>query len=500
MAAAPFQAFAEAVNIVLTWPTWGWMIVGLTLGMVFGALPGIGSSLGMAIVLPLTLPIESTAAIILLVSIYSGAMYGGSIAAILINVPGTAAAAATTFDGYPMSKMGRAKDALAMSAAASSIGGALTTSALFIVSGFLVAIVLAFGSPEYFLVAILGITMITVVAQGSMVKGLIAGFFGLLLTTVGIAPVSPTTRYTFSQLALFDGLSYVAALIGLFATTEMLYLASRPGGISDTDVEISGSLWQGVKEVLAHPVTLVKSAFIGMAIGAIPGSGASVSNFLAYSEAMRASGDSSSFGDGNPLGVIASEASNSGTIDGSLIPTLSFGIPGSGSTAVLLGGLIMHGMVPGPNLFTTQLSQTYALFLALMVGNIFIFAVGLSMVTKFSIITKIDSNYIIPIIMVLATLGALTLRANWWDVWTIVVLGFIGYYMRRNNYSVIAFVLGFVLGPIAEQNLLRSLQLSGGSFSIFVQKPLSLLLVIAIVVVLAGPYVGPRIKELVDRG
>jgi putative tricarboxylic transport membrane protein len=157
-------------------------------------------------------------------------------------------------------------------------------------------------------------------------------------------------------------------------------------------------------------------------------------------------------------------------------------------------------MVPGPNLFTTQLSQTYALFLALMVGNIFIFAVGLSMVTKFSIITKIDSNYIIPIIMVLATLGALTLRANWWDVWTIVVLGFIGYYMRRNNYSVIAFVLGFVLGPIAEQNLLRSLQLSGGSFSIFVQKPLSLLLVIAIVVVLAGPYVGPRIKELVDRG
>lgn len=499
MAAAPVQALSEAASIVFSWPTIGWMIVGLTLGMIFGALPGIGSSLGMAIVLPLTLPIESTAAIILLVSIYSGAMYGGSIAAILINVPGTAAAAATTFDGYPMSKQGNAKDALAVSATASAVGGALTTSALFVISNFLVVIVLAFGSPEYFLVAILGITMITVVARGSMVKGLVAGFFGLLLTTVGIAPISPTSRYTFGQLSLFDGLSFVAALIGLFATTEMLYLAGRAGGIADENVEISGSLWQGVRGVFRRPITLFKSALIGMGVGAIPGSGASVSNFLAYSEAMRASDDSSSFGNGNPVGVIASEASNSGTIDGSLIPTLSFGIPGSGSTAVLLGGLIMHGMVPGPDLFTSQLNQTYALFLALMVGNIFILVVGLSFVTKLSAITKIDSNYIIPTIMVLAMLGALTLRANWWDVWTIVVLGFIGYYMRRNNYSVIAFVLGFVLGPIAEQNLLRSLQLSGGSFSIFIEQPLSLLLVIAIVVVLFGHYVDSLLARLKDR-
>ena len=493
------EAFSEAVNILFSWPTIGWMVLGLLLGIVFGALPGIGSSLGMAIILPLTLPIQGVNAIILLVAIYSGAMYGGSIAAILVNVPGTAAAAATTFDGYPMSQQGKAKNALAMSATASSIGGFFTIIALFLVSSILVEIVLAFGSPEYFLIAILGISMITVVAQGSMVKGLVAGFFGLLLTTIGIAPVSPTIRYTFGQLALYDGLDYVAALIGLFATTEMLFLAGRRGGIAEADVDISGSLREGISETFSRPLTVLKSAFIGMGIGAIPGSGASVSNFLAYTEAMRASSEADTFGQGNPAGVIASEASNNGTVGGSLIPTLSFGIPGSGSTAVLLGGLIMHGMVPGPDLFTTQLPQTYSLFLSLLVGNVVILVLGLSVITRLSYITRIDSNYIIPLIMVLATLGALTLRTNWADVILIVVLGFVGYFMRKHDYSVIAFVLGFVLGPIAEQNLLRSLQLSGGSFMIFVEKPLSLMLVIAIFIVLMGPYIGPRLSELAQR-
>lgn len=493
------QAFFDSVDILFAWPTFGWLIVGLFLGIIFGALPGIGSSLGMAIILPLTLPIEGVSAIILLVAIYSGAMYGGSIAAILVNVPGTAAAAATTFDGYPMSQQGKAKDALAMSAVASSIGGFFTIIALFLVSGVLVQIVLAFGSPEYFLIAMLGISMITVVAQGSMVKGLIAGFFGLLLTTVGIAPVSPTLRYTFDQLALYDGLSYVAALIGLFATTEMLFLAKRTGGIAKEDVEIEGSLRRGVNETFNRPVTVLKSAFIGMGIGAIPGSGASVSNFLAYTEAMRASKETESFGKGNPEGVIASEASNNGTVGGSLIPTLSFGIPGSGSTAVLLGGLIMHGMVPGPDLFTTQLPQTYSLFLSLLVGNVVILILGLSVITKLSYITKIDSHYIVPTIMVLAMLGSLTLRSNWVDVSLVVLLGLIGYYMRKHDYSVIAFVLGFVLGPIAEQNLLRSLQLSGGSFAIFIEKPLSLMLVIAILVILMGPFIGPKLAQLRSR-
>ncbi|AZH25330.1 tripartite tricarboxylate transporter permease [Haloplanus aerogenes] len=491
-------ALVEAVGIAFSWPTVGLMLLGLLLGIFFGSLPGIGSSLGMAIILPLTLPLEGISAIILLVSIYSGAMYGGSIAAILINVPGTAAAAATTFDGYPMSKQGMAKNALAMSAVASSIGGLFTIIALFLISPVLVEIVLLFGSPEYFLVALLGLSMITIVSQGSMVKGLVAGMFGLLLTTIGIAPIEPTLRYTFGWFAIRNGLSYVAALIGLFAITEMLILARDQTKIADADISISGSLRQGIKETFNHPITVIKSSFIGMAIGAIPGSGASVSNFLAYGEAMRVSKNSEEFGKGRPEGVIASEASNNGTVGGSLIPTLSFGIPGSGSTAVLLGGLIMHGLIPGPDLFTSQLPQTYSMFVALLVGNIVILVLGLTVITKLSYVTQIDTNYIIPIILVLATLGALALRNNWVDVMTILALGFIGYYMRQYNYSMVAFVLGIVLGPIAEQNLLRSLQLSGGSLMIFVNEPLPLMLVVAIVVILVGPFVGPRIRRAVS--
>jgi len=330
-------------------------------------------------------------------------------------------------------------------------------------------------------------------------SGLVAGFFGLLLTTIGIAPVEPTLRYTYGWFALRDGLSYVAGLIGLFAITEMLILASEQGGIADADISIEGSLREGVRDALRHPVHIVKSAFIGMGIGAIPGSGASVSNFIAYGEAMRASDNPDEFGEGNPEGVIASEASNNGTVGGSLIPTLSFGIPGSGSTAVLLGGLIMHGLIPGPDLFSTQLPQTFSLFLSLLVGNVIILGIGLSVITRLSYITQIDSNYIIPTIIVLATLGALALRNNWVDVFTILVLRFIGFYMRQHNYSTIAFVLGIVLGPIAEQNLFRSLQLSGGSLAIFVEKPLSLMLVIAIIVILIGPFAGPRIRQFVSQ-
>lgn len=496
---AAFDAFVEAMNIAFSWPTFGLMILGLILGIFFGSLPGIGSSLGMAIILPLTLPLEGISAVILLVSIYSGAMYGGSIAAILLNVPGTAAAAATTFDGYPMSKQGKAKNALAISALSSSVGGFLTIIALFLVSPILVEIVLLFGSPEYFLVALLGLSMITIVSQGSLVKGLTAGMFGLLLTTIGIAPISPTLRYTFDWFALRNGISYVAALIGLFAITEMLLLAREQSEIASADVAIEGSIREGMQDVLKRPLLVFKSSFIGMIVGAIPGSGASVSNFLAYGEAMRSSKNTESFGDGDPRGVISSEASNNGTVGGSLIPTLSFGIPGSGSTAVLLGGLIMHGLIPGPDLFTTYLPQTYSMFFALLVGNLIILTLGFSLVTRLSYLTQIDTNYIIPTILVLATLGSLTLRNNWVDVLTILVLGFIGFYMRQYNYSMVAFVLGIVLGPIAEQNLLRSLQLSGGSLMIFVSKPLSLLLVIAIFVILAGPFIGPRIRRMVSE-
>ncbi|ELY96279.1 tripartite tricarboxylate transporter permease [Natrialba taiwanensis] len=498
---AAVSAFFEGLSIALSWPTIGWLAVGMMLGIVLGALPGIGSPVGMAIVLPLTLPLETTAAIILLVAIYSGAMFGGSIAAILLNAPGTESAAATTLDGYPMAQNGLAKNALAIATAASALNGFLAAIALVVLSPLLIEIVLAFGSPEYFLLAVLGISLITIVTQGSIVKGLVAGALGFMISTIGTAILSPRPRYTFGQFGLYNGIDFVAALIGMFAFAEMMKLAAQKQ-ISQDDLDIAGSVREGAKTVFKYPVTTIKSGLIGMGIGMIPGSGATTSTFVAYAEEARSSATDGSFGDGDPRGVIAPEGANNPTVSGSLIPTLSFGIPGSGSTAVLLGGILMHGLQPGPVLFGEQLHITYALFISLFLSNILIVVVGLTVIPYASKITEIDTNLIIPMVIVLSFAGAYTLNQNWWDVGAVVVLGLLGFYMVRYNYSVIAFVLGIVLGPIAEQNFFRSLQISGGEYTIFVDpvnQPLSFLLTIAILVVLFGPFVKGRVERVVSR-
>lgn len=482
---------ARAFDIVTSWPTFGWIMFGLVFGTVIGMIPGLGPNLGMAVVLPLTVQIEGIAAILLLVSIYSGAMYGGSVAAILINAPGTAAAAATTFDGYPMSRKGRARDALSISAISSAFGGAFTIVILIFLSPVLVFIVLLFGSPEYFLIAVLGLALITIVSEGSMVKGLTAGSFGLLLTSIGLPVMTAEPRYTFGYFTLYNGISFVVALIGVFAIGEMVKLANEQGVIAQSDVEVEGSLRSGAKEVLKNPVTTVKSALIGGLIGAIPGAGASISNFISYGEAMRASDAEDGFGEGNPKGVIASEAANNGTVSGSLIPTLSFGIPGSGSMAVLLGGLLMHGIRPGPDLFTTNLYVTQSIFLALLVGNLVILVAGLLLFTRAGIITRIDTTYIIPIVICFAVLGSYGLRNNWFDVISVFAFGVLGYYMSKHDYSIIALVLGIVLGTIVEENLYRSMQLSG-EVPVFLTRPLSMLLIVAILVILLGPVIKNR--------
>jgi putative tricarboxylic transport membrane protein len=474
------------------------MVLGLLIGIVVGALPGVGASLGMAIALPLTLPLDGINALIFLVGIYGGAMYGGSISAILLNVPGTGGSAATTFDGYPMTRDGQAVTALTIAATASALGGSVSTLTLLALSPFLIEFVLAFQSPEYFVVAILGLAMIAIVAKSSIGKGLLSGAVGMLIGTVGMAPTFPQERYTFGQLALFDGINFIAILIGLFAISEMIKLATEEGSIAKSKVNFAGSRSEGIRSVLRHPIKTIKSAWIGMAIGAIPGAGSSIANFISYAEGMRSADDPDTFGEGNSEGVIATEASNNGSIDGSLVPALAFGIPGSGATAVLIGGLIMHGLRPGPALFADSLHITYTMYLSVLVGNVIIFLVGVYLITRMSYITTVNTRVVIPIVTVLAFLGGFSLRNNWIDILTILVLGILGYYMVQSNYSIIALVLGAILGPIAEVNLQRSLQLSGGSWDIFVTRPISLAMVVMLVLVLVGPVAGPRIRKIVD--
>ncbi|MCL7418348.1 MAG: tripartite tricarboxylate transporter permease, partial [Halalkalicoccus sp.] len=265
---------------------------------------------------------------------------------------------------------------------------------------------------------------------------------------------------------------------------------------------LGGSIKDGILTVFKYPKTVLKAGVIGMGIGMIPGSGATTSTFVAYAEEARSSAADGRFGEGDPRGVIAPEGANNPTVSGSLVPTLSFGIPGSGSTAVLLGGLLMHGLQPGPTLFGDQLQITYAIFISLFLSNILIVLVGLSVIPYASRLTEIDTNIIIPVVVVLSFIGAYTLNRNWFDVAAVLALGVLGFYMVRYNYSVIAFVLGIVLGPIAEENFFRSLQISGGSYGIFfdpINRPLSFVLVLGILFILVGPFLKPYVERTLGR-
>lgn len=494
----------SGLELLLNPTTFLLIMGGLLYGIITGALPGIGASLGMAIVLPLTLPLDGFNAIMLLVSIYSGSTYGASISAILLNIPGSGSSAATTLDGYPMTRKGKGKTALSISATASSIGGIIGILTLILLSPYLLELLLAIGTPEYFLVALLGLSMIAVVTKTSIIKGTVIGAFGMLVGTVGIAPAAPTQRFTFGQISLYDGIHFIAVLIGVFAIAELVKLSRESGGIAKADHELSGSIREGVTHVFSNIKTLIKSAYIGIGIGAIPGSGSSVSNFVAYTEQVRSADDPETYGRGNPNGVLASETSNNALIGGALIPTLSFGIPGGGATAVLLGGLIMHGLQPGPQMFGESVHVTYGLYMGLIFGNLIILTLGLSLMSRASYITQIDTKLIVPAIMPFVMLGSLTLRNNWIDVLTVLAFGIIGYLMIKYNWSAIALILGVILGPIAEENFLRSLQLGDGSFLIFVDRISSLLLVIAIVMVLFGPLLMSAAKyihgQVMQRG
>jgi len=475
---------------IFTWPTILWAVLGVFIGIIGGALPGLGATVTMVIFLPFTASLSQIPALIFLIGIYNGAHYGGSIAAVLINVPGTPAAAATTLDGYPLTKQGYAKEALTISALSSGMAGLIMSLALFVLTPVLLIIVLLFGSPQYFLMTVIGLALIVIVTKGSMVRGFIAGGLGALYASVGIAATLPDARYTFDTLILLDGLSFIAALIGLFAIAELLVLVKRES-IAIDNLEVSGNVMNGVRAVIRNPITLIKSTFLGLFIGSLPGAGASAANFIAYAEEIRAGGSDKNYGEGEFSGIIACESSNNASVGGALIPTLSFGIPGSAATAVLLGGMLLHGLIPGPNMFTENIQATNAMFAMLAVGALIIITMGTTLLPQIGhYFTRIDTNIIIPIVVVLATLGGYGLRYNIADLLIgVLFLGLVGYYFKKYNYSVIAFVLGAILAPIAEENLVRSLELSDGSWMIFVNDPLSAILTIILLIVLIGPHV-----------
>ena len=424
-----------------------------------------------------------------------------SIAAILLRTPGTPAAAATVLDGYPMAQRGEAGRALGLSLTASLIGGVISAIALLTIAPLLGSIVLNFGPVEIFAIAVLGITIIGSLSQGSTVLGLLAGAIGLLLGTIGMDPTTGTPRFTFGILNLFGGIEFTVALIGLFSIPQAIRLMLRDPDASDSVVsKVTDRMLPTARQFVELLPNSFRSAVIGVLTGLIPGTGGDTASWFAYNEARRFSKDKKAFGTGHPPGIVAPEAANNAVVGGALVPTIALGIPGSSATAVLLGGLMVHGILPGPTLMSEYGDVTYTLLWAVLFANVALFLVGLVFTRACVAVTKIPNRVVGPVIVVLSIIGAYAINNAMFDVWLMLAFGIVGFIFDEVGIPTPPLVIGLILGPVLDTSLQQSLLIGQGSWLIFLQSPISaVLLAIALLSVLQATPLFPALGRFVRR-
>lgn len=463
------------------------IFLGVGVGIIFGAIPGLTATMAVALCLPLTFGMHPVDGMALLIGLYIGGVSGGLISAILIKIPGTPSSIATTFDGYPMAEKGEAGKALGAGIFYSFLGGSFSFLVLFFIAPPLADIALKFGPPEYFSIAIFSLTLIASLSTGSTIKGLMSGIVGVLLSCVGTAPIDAFPRFTFGFHELDGGFNLLPALVGLFAITEILKTAESEIEIKLDHIasyKIKGFGFTG-KEFIQQLGNFIRSALIGTGIGILPGIGGGTSNILSYIAAKKMSKHPEKFGTGILDGVVASETANNASIGGALVPLLAMGIPGDTVTAMLLGGLMIHGLSPGPLLFTTSGNIVYGIFAALIVANFVMVLMEYFGIRFFVRLLKIPKHIMLPIIIVFCVVGAYGLNNRVFDAWSVMLFGVIGYAFEKWGFPLAPVILGFILGPIAETNLRRGLMMTQGDFLPFLTKPVSgAFLIIALVSVL----------------
>lgn len=487
------EAIGVALIDVFRFPNILIVLLGTTVSMLFGALPGLGGVVILTLSLPIIMGLDPRLAMMVFAASVGGITFGGSISAILLNIPGTVANIATVFDGHPLARQGRAGFALAISATASALGSVFGYVIFLLLLPVVRLVVFSFGPPEFFLMAMLGISMIASLTQREVVKGLISAGLGFMVAFIGYDPITGDLRFTFGLLYLWDGIHTGIIAIGIFAVSEMFYLAVKGEAIvKETDVArtTARELLEGVLFVLRHPFLLIRSATIGCLVGIIPGVGANVAAFLAYAQAQATSRNFRDFGKGAPEGVLAPEASNDAKDGGALLPTVAFGIPGSAPHAILLVGLLLLGLNPGKELLTTHQATVFTLVLALIAANVWTSILGLLFANHLVKITRIRVGLIIPIVLVISFVGAFVLRNNLSDPLAVLVFAFIGYGMKKYNYSFITFILAYVLGEIAEISLFQTLLISDTGLWIFLTRPICLVLTLLITTTLALPFIA----------
>lgn len=465
-----------------------YVFIGVFAGTIIGMVPGLGPISALALMIPITFSMNPTSALILMSGVYYGAIFGGSTSSILLNAPGVAGTVATSFDGFPLAKKGQAGKALALAAWASFAGGTISVVALMLVAPLLAKVAVSFGPPEYFALMALGLTAVVSLSDKSLVKGLMAAVFGVMVSIVGIDRQTGTQRYTFDSLHLLQGIDFLVVALGVFALAEVFVMLLKGRDAKGYVQQALGSLKLSRQEVREIAGPVVRSSTQGFFVGVLPGAGATVASFLAYITEKRIAKDGHTFGKGNIKGVAAPEAANNAACSGSFVPLLTLGVPGSGSTAVLLGALLVMGVTPGPMMLTERPDVFWGVIASMYIGNLFLLILNLPLIPYIARILEVPRPMLLALILLFCMIGVYGLKFTTFDLLLLLGFGLVGLLMRLNGFPVAPMILALILGDIMEENMRRALQISGGDWMVFLDKPISAtLLGIAVVSLVLPP-------------
>ncbi len=488
------------------------LIAGTVGGMIIGALPGFSAAMGVSLLIPITYGMSPVAALSMLVAMYTSAIYGGSITAILCHTPGTPASAATAIDGFQLTKQGRGMEAMGVSTFGSAVGGTVSAIAMLLIAPALGAFSLKFSVLEYFLLSVFGLTVIASLAGDSVIKGLFSGIFGLVLGCIGLDAITGFPRMTLGVIQLEDGINFVPALIGLFSISQVMSLAwdvyhGKKGSVIEDEENLKKSRalppWKEMKTLFP---TMTRCSIVGTIVGIVPAAGAGVSSWICYSMGKKFSKHPESFGHGSLEGVASCETGNNAATGGALIPLITLGLPGSSVAAILLGGMMIHGLTPGAAMFTKNANTTYAIMIGFLIANILMGVIGLFAARYIARVSAVPMGYLGPVITALCVIGTYAIRNNLFDVGVMVFFGLFGFILKRCGFAAPPMILGMVLSDICENNWRRAVMLAnakGGMLSYFLSRPISIVLTLLIVISLFSPmimsYVDKKSKENVTK-
>jgi putative tricarboxylic transport membrane protein len=489
------DALSNGLQMALGWNALMAVAIGSVVGVIFGAIPGLTFSMALALLLPFTFGMEPTPAIALLMGIYIGGMTGGSVSSILIGIPGTPSAAATVFDGYPMAQKGEASVALGGAVIASVFGGMFSLVVMVLLLEQVAGLAIKFGPAEIFALVLFGLSTICGLGERSMARGLVAGVLGLMLVIVGLDPIDGVARLTFGNVELQQGVNLLVGMIGLFAVPQVISTFIDHGRVQAprmaTDVRASLPSWRQLKQRFW---LMMRCSGIGTVIGAIPGTGGPIAAFLAYDHARRFDRKPESFGKGELSGVLAPESANNAVTGGTMIPLLSLGIPGDPATAVILGGMVLHGLAPGPALFQTDLPAIYAIYIAIVISYIVTLVVQIWGIRWFVRVMSVPAHVMALIIIVMCVLGSYAIRNSMFDVYLMAIMGLIGYVLKRLSIPVAPVVLGLVLGGTLENTYRTALILNEGSYQGFLNSTVALVFFALTLLMIGGQMWSSRRK------